>query len=351
MAAATAPRSLAVATNPALDRVARLNGPAAGVVRAQEILETPGGKATHVMMVARQLGAEVELLAPVGGRNGEAFVEALVAEGFPVAPVPVAAPMRGTYTLVVDGEGDVVEVHEPGESLAPGDADELVAAVERLAPSFDTVAICGSLPAGAPVDLHARLVAAARAAGARAILDCSTVDAFAAALEAGPDLVAPNLDEARALAGADPALTGRKLDIGASFRPTNTEVRAGDEELPSNDEELLGLCDGLIEAGAGAVWLSLGADGSLLATPELAVRLRAPAPPETVNAVGCGDALIGGMLAGLAEGEALPVAAALGVAAATDKLSHLHPGKIDADRVRAIATQVKTTALRGEVAA
>ena len=55
----------------------------------------------------------------------------------------------------------------------------------------------GSLPPGAPVDLHARLVTAARAAGARAILDCSTVDAFAAALEAKPDLGAVLKDEYR----------------------------------------------------------------------------------------------------------------------------------------------------------
>jgi 1-phosphofructokinase family hexose kinase len=334
MTAAAATRSLAVATNPAVDRVARLGGPAAGVVRAREILETPGGKATHVMMVARRLGAEVELMAPVGGRNGEQFVEGLIAAGMPLQPVPVAAAMRGTYTLVVDGEGDVVEVHEPGEPLALGDADGLVAALERMARDFDTVAICGSLPAGAPVDLHARLVAAARAAGARTILDCSTVDAFAAALGAEPDLVAPNLDEAT-------MLMGRKLDHMASFRPINSEV----------DGELLGLCDALLAKGAGAVWLSLGAAGSLLATAELAVRLRGPTPGAVVNAVGCGDALIGGLLAGLAEGATLPTAAALGVAAATDKLAHLHPGKVDAEHVRRLATQVEATALRGEVAA
>lgn len=330
MEATTAPRTLAVATNPALDRVARLGGPAAGVVRAREILETPGGKATHVMMVARRLGTEVELLAPVGGRNGEQFVAGLAVANFPVQPVPVAAAMRGTYTLVVDGEGDVVEVHEPGEPLAPDDADKLVAAVERLAPGFDTVAICGSLPAGASVDLHARLVAAAKAAGARAILDCSSVDAFSAALAANPDLVAPNLDEAL-------MLVGRKLKEGLSFRPTN--------------EELLELCDGLLADGAGAVWLSLGAEGSLLATAEVAVRLRGPEAGEVVNAVGCGDALIGGLVAGLAEGAGLPEAAALGVAAATDKLKHLHPGEIDAERVRALVPEVETTALRGEVRA
>jgi 1-phosphofructokinase len=341
MEATAASRSLAVATNPAVDRVARLGGPAAGVVRATEILETPGGKATHVMMVARQLGAEVELLATVGGRNGEQFVELLIGENLPVQPVQVAAAMRGTYTLVVDGEGDVVEVHEPGEAWAEGDADKLVAAVERLAPGFGTVAICGSLPAGAPVDLHARLVTAARAGGARTILDCSTVAAFAAALEAEPDLVAPNLEEARALAGGDAAAGGGP---GAA-----TEVTALAAE--ASDAELLGVCDSLLERGAGAVWLSLGASGSLLVTPELALRLRGAAAGAVVNAVGCGDALIGGLVAGLGEGDALPDAAALGVAAATDKLTHLHPGKIDAERVRALAAQVEATPLRGEVAA
>ncbi len=81
------------------------------------------------------------------------------------------------------------------------------------------------------------------------------------------------------------------------------------------------------------------------------MRLRGPEAGPVVNAVGCGDALIGGLVAGLAEGDSLATAAVLGVAAATDKLAHLHPGKIDAERVRALATQVETTALRGEVVA
>ena len=81
------------------------------------------------------------------------------------------------------------------------------------------------------------------------------------------------------------------------------------------------------------------------------MRLRAPEPPPAVNAVGCGDALLGGLLTGLSAGAGLPAAAALGVAAATDKLTHLHPGRVDAARVRALATEVEVTQLRGEVAA
>jgi 1-phosphofructokinase len=339
-----APRSLAVSTNPAIDRVARLAGLAAGVVAATQVLETPGGKAVHVAMVARSLGTDVELLTTAGGRPGALFLDLLGEEDFAVHPVPVAGDTRGTYTLVVDGAADVVEVHEPSGGIDPGDADRLVAELARLAPGFDTVAVCGSLPPGAPVDLHARLVAAAREAGCLAILDCSTVPAFEAALAAAPDLVAPNLAEAQRLWSdtlpSDPVdgppLMGRKPDHESGFRPT--------------DGAVLVLCDRLVAAGAGAVWLSLGADGSLLMTPEWAIRLRAPTPPRPVNAVGCGDALLGGLVSGLAAGLELPAAAALGVAAATDKLAHLHPGRVDTDRVRELAAAVEVTQLRGQVA-
>ena len=321
--AAPAPRSLAVSTNPAIDRVARLGGPAAGVVKAAELLETPGGKAVHVAMVASALGAEVELLTTAGGRSGGLLLALLEDEEFPVHAVRASGATRGTYTVVVDGEADVVEIHEPAGELAAADADALVAALAAIAGGFDSVAICGSLPPGTPVDLHARLVATAREAGCRTVLDCSTVPAFEAALAARPDLVAPNLDEARELAG-------RKLREGLSDRPT--------------DAELYALCDGLMAAGAAAVWLSLGADGSLLAQPNAGFRMRARSAPEVVNAVGCGDALLGGLLAG---GNDWAGAAALGVAAATDKLAHLHPGRVDPWRVRTIMGELEIIALRG----
>ena len=72
--------------------------------------------------------------------------------------------------------------------------------------------------------------------------------------------------------------------------------------------------------GAHALWLSLGPAGSLFATGEVIHRLTAPAPHAVVNAVGCGDALIGGFAAGLIAGGPL-AAAVLGVAAATEKLA------------------------------
>ena len=95
------------------------------------------------------------------------------------------------------------------------------------------VAVCGSLPPGAPTDLHARLIATARELGAFTILDCSTPAALAAGLAAGPDLVAPNLGEAGALLGVelgpgprDPELAAdRGRDPGARSRRGVAEPR------------------------------------------------------------------------------------------------------------------------------
>jgi fructose-1-phosphate kinase PfkB-like protein len=278
---------VAVSTNPAIDRVARIEGPAGGVAHATEFLETPGGKAIHAACVAAELGAPATVVTTAGGRNGELLLELLASEPLEVVPVAVAGDTRGTYTLVGDG-GDLVEVHEPSAPLTEQEAGRLVAALASLSPTV--VAVCGSLPPGAPVDLHARLIVTAQVSGAFTILDCSTPDALAAALEAGPDLVAPNADEAR---DVDPR-------------------------------------------GAAAVWLSLGPEGSVFTDAGGSVRLPAPRPARVVNAVGCGDALVGGFAAGLIAGMEPREAAALGAAAAADKLGRLHPGRVERAAVEAL---------------
>ena len=312
---------VAVSTNPAIDRVAVVDGPGRGIVRASELLETAGGKAIHVACVAAELGAETAVITTAGGRSGDQLLELLASEPVDVHPVPVAASTRGTYTVVRAGEGELIEVHEPSGSLTEGECDRLVS---RLA-AFSTptaVAICGSLPPDAPPDLHARLVAAARERRAFTILDCSSPEPLAAALAEGPDLVAPNLAEAERLLGSE-------LDPGA-------------------DQELVGATDAIRDRGAGAVWLSMGPAGSVFADAEGATRLTAPEPTQPINTVGCGDALIGGLVAGMIAGHELRAAAALGVAAATDKLAHLHPGRVDRSTVERLVALVEATALRRE---
>ena len=73
------------------------------------------------------------------------------------------------------------------------------------------------------------------------------------------------------------------------------------------------------------------------------LRVSAPAPARRVNAVGCGDALVGGFAAAIAAGREPRAAIALGAAAASDKLAHLHPGRIDRAAVEALVDAVELT--------
>jgi 1-phosphofructokinase len=315
---------VAVSTNPAIDRVARIGEPVHRVVAASELLETPGGKAVHAACVAAELGATAAVITTAGGWNGDRLLALLAAEEVEVVDVRIEAPTRGTYTLVEDGSGELLEVHEPTGRMGEDEAERLVDALAGLASAPVVVAVCGSLPPGAPTDLHARLVATARDRGAFTILDCSTPNAFAAALAAEPDLAAPNLAEASALLGAD-------LD-------------------PGRHVELESAVERIRDMGARALWLSLGPAGSLFATGDKIHRLTPPAPHAVVNAVGCGDALIGGFAAALSAGEEPLAAAVLGVAAATEKLSHLHPGRVDRAAVEVLVGAVGTVPVRTQAA-
>ena len=78
--ATASPSFLAVATNPAIDRVARLAGRPSGIVRASEMLETPGGKAIHTACVAAELGARSAVITTAGGHSGELLLALLGAE-------------------------------------------------------------------------------------------------------------------------------------------------------------------------------------------------------------------------------------------------------------------------------
>lgn len=315
---------IAVGPNPAIDRVALIDGRPQGVSKATRFLETPGGKAIHVAMICSQLGGRAAVLTTAGGPNGRLLESLLEAEDLPATLVPTAAATRGTYAIVSRAEADLAEIHEPSGALSALECDRLVDELAGRASERSVVAVSGSLPAGSPEDLHARLVEAARAKGARVLLDCSTPAALTLALEAGPDLVAPNLHEARRLAGSD---------------------RTG----PAEAGELSLLLEELTGRGAAAAWLTLGSEGSLISADGKVHRLTAPPPGPALNAIGCGDALLGGLAAGMIAGDTPLESAALGVAAATDKLTRLHPGRIDRASVESLKTRVAVEPFRAGV--
>ena len=179
---------------------------------------------------------------------------------------------------VVDDGGDATVLLEPGPQTGPGDWARFLAAYDDLAGAADCVVLSGSLPPGLPDDAYARLCA--RTPGAT-LVDASG-PALVAAARAGADVLLPNADEVREATGRIAPMDGA-LD--------------------------------LLAAGAGAVVLSLGADGLLALTGEGAWRV--PAVERLAgNPTGAGDALAAALAATLSRPWPERVRAALAWSAA-----------------------------------
>jgi 1-phosphofructokinase family hexose kinase len=283
---------LCVSLNPGVDKRLRLQQLRVGQVnRATEVQSAPGGKAAHVAMVLRTLGADPVWLGFSGGANGNELVDGLRALSIQVQAIPIAAGTR-TNLEIIDGGGQVTEILEPGGQIAPEELRLLQSTfVKLLTDSREpvTVIISGSLPPGVPVDFYGMLVGTAHAAGARVFLDTSG-EPFKSALPAKPDFIKPNREEAESWSGS-------KIDSSNSARAVLASM------LQS------GAAAGAISLGAsGLVWLSTGENAIIAKVPELSAG----------STVGSGDATLAGFAFAAQQGmnpcDAVRLAAACGSA-------------------------------------
>lgn len=243
-----------VTPNPALDITWGVPGWERGsTTRVIDIQESPGGKGLNVARVADQLGASACALGPLGGASGErvrdlfASLAARVQTRWIASPVPT----RRSVALV---DGEVSIFNEAGQA-PPRDVwsrcAEFLASV--LTPG-DVCAICGSLPGDARAGDIVPIFEAAKASGARIILDTSGTALVDAASYA--DVLKPNEHEIRAATGCS------TIDEGARM---------------------------LLDRGPSWVFVSRGADGMDLYSNEGSWHASSD-PTITGNPTGAGDA-------------------------------------------------------------
>lgn len=324
--------------NPSIDRSISLPQLLHGEVnRASASRVDPGGKGINVSRAIAAQGSRTLAVLPAGGPEGALMVELLRAAGVDHLTVPVAGTLRMNVALL-EPDGTTTKVNEPGPSLTDADVEALLArTVEGYVATTSTstgtgtaagdgsssgwVVGCGSLPPGAPVELFAMLVERARAVGARVAVDSSGAP-LAAAVQAGPDLIKPNLEELEELVGA--AL------------PTLADVGRAAQEL--------------VRRGVGRVVVSLGGDGALVVGPDGTAHASA-AVAVPLSTVGAGDCLLAGVLhaldGGLGAGDALAAGVRWGSAAVALPGSAV-PTAADVAAVHAVLTPDPdlTTALR-----
>lgn len=290
-----------VTLNAAIDKTYRLSRFLPGQLhRTKEQLSLPGGKGINVARVAKSLGADVIATGIVAGHNGRFIAEGCAQAGIAPAFVEAEGESRCCLTLLDDETKAVTEVLEQGPTVSAAAFEQLFDKVRLLASQAAFVAFSGSLPAGVPDDAYAILIDQVRKAGALPVLDASG-KALACGLSGRPYLVKPNRDEAESLLGY----------------PLESEA-AVDQAL----REIHGL-------GAGHVLLSLGEEGAWFSTGAERWRVPAFVLEEVANPVGCGDALLAGVLAGRLKGLDWKAAVRLGLASAGANALSVGAGMID----------------------
>jgi ribokinase len=246
--------------------------PAPGeTVLAERVEVTSGGKSANQALGAAVLGAEVELVTAVGDDALAAVVRAaLRAHGVGergVIEIENACTMVGAV-LVDPGDGENRIVVAPGALAAVGPGH--VAEHEAVIAGAD---VCLVGLDGFPVAAAGEALAIARRHGVATVFNpapASEPEALRALLPL-VDHLTPNRGEAAALRGRD----GAPGELAA----------------------------GLLEQGAGAVAITCGADGVLLAGPDGARETVPPEPiPAVVDTSGAGDAFNAGFAVALAAG-------------------------------------------------
>lgn len=286
-----------VTLNPALDYIMDVPALAPGETnRARTVRMAAGGKGVNVSLLLSRLGCPTVPLGVCAGATGAYFLRELsragLAPDFILTDPEGGADVWTRINVKLSGEGgEELEVNAAGAPLPDGVMDTLTDRLAaRLTPG-DTLALCGSLPSGAPDETCARLLDGLYArgvdlSGIRLAAD-TTGRRLSSLLPYRPFVIKPNLAELEALTGTSCRENGTPDD-----RLTVTAART------------------LQTAGARNVLVSLGASGALL-VPETGPALRIgaltrPAGAPTGNTTGAGDSMLAGFLCACDRGLSMP---------------------------------------------
>jgi 1-phosphofructokinase len=304
-----------VTLNPAIDQTLSIPGFAAGRVnRVAESRTHAGGKGVNVACCLADLGVEVTATGFLGADNADVFEASFAQRG--ITDLFVRIPGRTRVGIkVVDERSQTTDINFPGLTPARKDLSELFKRVDELAESGGWFAFSGSVPAGVPSTVYARLIDRIQSKFGEVVLDTSGRP-LREALKSAPDILKPNVDELG-------ELVGRTLK-------TIADIRAAGESLLKSSTRLVVVSMG----GEGAVFIDHF--HTLLARPpKVAVR----------STVGAGDAMVGGILYGLRHDLSPVDFARVAVASGAYAVTRLGAGIEDRDELQRLIEQVEVEEL------
>lgn len=273
-----------VTFNPSLDYIVGTEGFQLGNTnRTVSELMLPGGKGINVSTVLKNLGIESTALGFTAGFTGEEIRRRVSGLGFRSEFIDVGNGFSRINVKMKEFDG--TEINGQGPVIGEDAVGRLMERLDSLEEG-DTLVLAGSIPASMPDSIYSDILARLEGKGVVSIVD-ATKDLLLNVLKYRPFLIKPNHHE-----------------LGEIF---GVELESREDVVPYAEK--------LQEQGAQNVLVSMGGKGAVLLDADGSVHML-PVPKGTlVNAVGSGDSMVAGFLAGWTEKKDYEHAFRMGISA------------------------------------
>ena len=255
-------------------------------VRAARWATGMGGKAADASWILGEYGIPSLALGFKAGESGRQMEQMLQSRGTQTDFTEVEGETRvHTVIVMADGSGQST-FSVTSLKVAPAHIQDLEDRFSAVLGSADCIVIGGTLPAGVPEDLFARLISRARDHKVPVIFDASG-NALRKGLDGQPTLIKPNRDELE-------EFTGHRL-------ATLEEIYKAGRDIQST-------------YGCSPV-VTLGGEGTLAILPDRSYLIPV-LPVDVVSTAGAGDGMLAGLAAALSTGKSMEEGLRLGTAMA-----------------------------------
>ena len=231
----------------------------------------PGGKGLNVSMVLQNLGICSTALGFTAGFTGVEIEKMAAERGLNCDFIRTQQGLSRINIKMKDFDG--TEINGQGPMIREVDVERLLEKLDGLGEG-DILILAGSLPVGLEKSFYRDVLKRMSGKGVLCVVD-TTGEQLLNVLENHPFLIKPNHHE-----------------LGELF---GVEIRSR--------EEVVAYAKKLQEMGARNVLVSLSGEGAVLAAEDGQVYMQEAPKGTLVNAVGAGDSMVAGVLAGLLESD------------------------------------------------
>ena len=274
----------------------------------------PAGKGLNVAKVVRTLGEDVTVIGITGEDDERRFTRYLEDSKIDHCIYTVPGSIRINATIHEQSTSLVTHMNSSGSALSSRIQDDFVEFTKKHISTGDLWCLTGSVPQGFENAIYADLIKACRKKEIETLLD-SRGTPLKLGVRSKPSIIKPNITELEGFFGEQVqgvhhiALKGKRfLDMGIQY-----------------------------------VFISLGSDG-MIAIHENDCLLCSPPQVKTADTVGCGDALVAGILVARKRQFSFPETCRIAIACGASKAMHEGPGVVTRDEVWQLMEDVKITA-------